>query len=1116
MTKNLLFVFLTALFFSACNSDEKKLFKLLPSTHTGIDFNNTIVEVDSSNILNNEYIFNGGGVAIGDFNNDEKPDIFFTGNQVSNKLYLNEGNFKFQDVSSIAGIEAIDKWSTGVALADINADGWLDIYVCAAMLPSEEQRSNMLFVHQGLDEKGHPKFKEMAKVYGIAESRNSMGATFFDYDKDGLLDLYVLNNEQVHTLPTNYRPKITDGSAISNDRLYHNNGDGTFTDVTLAAGITIEGFGLSIAVADINYDGWPDLHISNDYLTNDLLYINNQDGTFSNKIKDNIKHQSKFSMGSDIADYNNDGYVDIITLDMLAETNYRMKTTIGNNNYINYIFNKRWNYEYQYTRNMLHMGNGPDLPFSEIGLMAGVSKTDWSWSPLFVDMDNDGYRDLLITNGFPRDITDKDFGDYNLTVSQFLSPIKILDSIPIVKIPNYAFKNNKDGIFTDTSTLWGIDIPSFSNGAAFADLDLDGDMDYIVNNINEEAFVFENTLSAKNEATNQFLKIKLQGPKSNPLGIGTKLTIRFNDNTFQYLEHYLTRGYMSSIEPTVHFGLGDHQEIAAVEVLWPDGKYQKISKTASNQILKINYTNAEVIQLSALSFPLIPKTNKPLFNEVSKEKGIDYTHKERDFIDYNIQRVLPHKLTQNGPCIATGDVNKDGLEDFIIGSSSTYSPQLFLQQVDGSFVQKPLFTEKNDKLYEEESMVLFDLENDGDLDLYLVSGSNEFEKDSENYTDRLLINDGTGVFTSGIGKMPKINASGAVVKAQDFDQDGFTDLFIGGRTPVAQFPKPEKSYLLKNINGVLTDVTQKYASQLSQIGMITDATWADVDADNLVDLIVVGELMPITIFKNNKTSFTKLEQNGLETIFGWWESIASGDFDNDGDIDFVVGNLGANNFLQPSEDKPVTILAKDFDNNGSVDPVMFAYLKKDRNSYASFPVNFWGDLSAQSPLFRSKFKLFKEYAKTTQKDLFTTQELEGSKKLIGNYDKTSYVENLGDGNFKAHALPMAVQLAPINALLPIDYNADGNLDVLLIGNDYGNETFIGRYDAFNGGLLKGDGSGNFEPIELAKTGFKAPYDAKAMAKITGNDGQPLYIVTQNKNKLLLFSQSDSTPSPLNR
>ncbi|UWX56044.1 VCBS repeat-containing protein [Maribacter litopenaei] len=926
----LLIIGLTAI---SCQKEKEKLFTLISPDSSGIDFNNKIVETDSFNILTSEYIFNGGGVAIGDFNNDDKPDIFFSGNQVSNKLYLNEGNFKFLDISKQANVEASDKWSTGITLVDINKDNLLDIYVCAAMLESEAEKTNMLFVNQGVNKEGIPTFKEMAKEYGIADTGNSMGATFFDYDKDGLLDLYVLNNVDIHVLPSNYRKKITDGSALSNDRLYHNNGDGTFTDVTLKAGITIEGYGLGLAIADINYDNWPDIYVSNDYLTNDILYINNQDGTFSNKISDLVKHQSKFSMGNDISDFNNDGYLDIITLDMLGETNQRLKTTIAGNKYTNYILNDRYDYEYQYTRNMLQKGNGNGVPFSEVGLMSGISKTDWSWSPLFADMDNDGYRDLLITNGFPRDITDLDFGDFKFNVSRYLGPEKLLDSIPTIKIPNYVYENNGTGKFEDKGEEWGLNIPSFSNGAAFADLDDDGDLDYVVNNINDPAFVFRNNL----KTNDNYLKINLKN--SNTYGVGAKVVIRFEDGTFQYYENYFYRGYMSSLDGIVHFGLGDKTEISAVEVLWPNGTFQKFDNVKSNQTLVLNQEDASPIDSDSPEFPFKPKSEKKVYVEVSGDQDIDYEHKELDVVDFNIQRILPHKLTQNGSCLASGDLNGDGIEDFIIGSSARYSPALFLQDTNGKFAKKELFTEEEDKKYEEEGITLFDLDNDGDLDIYFVSGSNEFTPDDSYYLDRLLLNDGKGNFSHAPDKLPEIRKSGSVVKAKDFDGDGYVDLFVGGRTPFAKYPIPEKSFLLKNDNGKLIDISDSNAPGLSEIGMVTDAAWADVDADGRDDLIVIGEFMPITVFKNDGENLTKFENTGIDSLYGFWESIKAHDFDKDGDLDFIVGNLGANNFYQPSRDRPTKLISKDFDNNGTIDPVMFTYLKYsfDNPSIGPFP-----------------------------------------------------------------------------------------------------------------------------------------------------------------------------------
>lgn len=1102
-------IILIAISIFSCTKQKSTLFQMVPGNESGITFNNKIIETDSFNILTSEYIFNGGGVAVGDFNNDELPDIFFSGNQVNNKLYLNLGNFKFKDVSKESGIEAIDQWNTGVALADINNDGYLDMYVCSAMLNSDEAKKNILFVHQGLNENGVPIFKNLAKEYGIEESGNSMGATFFDYNKDGLLDLYVLNNVDIHILPTNYRKKITDGTALSNDKLYKNNGDGTFTDATVEAGITIEGFGLGLSISDLNYDGWPDIYVSNDYLTNDLLYINNQDGTFTNQIASRIKHQSKFSMGNDISDFNNDGYLDIVTLDMLGETNRRLKTTLSGHKYTEYILNERFGYEYQHTRNMLQKGNGNNIPYSEIGLLAGVSKTDWSWSPLFADMDNDGYQDLMITNGFPRDITDLDFGDFKFNVSRYLSPAQILDSIPKIKIPNYAYKNNHKNGFTDVSNEWGIGIPSFSNGAAFADLDNDGDLDYIINNINDEASIFENTTDTSDEKHN-YLSIVLNNTSSNTLKDGAKIVVRLNDGTFQYKEYHTYRGYMSTVEDIFHFGLGDATKVKSIEVLWPDNRYQKLTDIESNQRIILEDKNAKTVKNNSLVFPFVPKKEKPIFKEVSKDVGVTFLHEEKDIIDYNIQRTLPHKLTQNGPFTTAGDLNGDGHQDFIVASSAGMSPQLFFQNAQGHFTQKPLFSDEENKKYEEESIALFDLDNDGDLDMYLVSGSNEFELDSNYYNHRLLTNDGNGNFMLTTDKMPLVKTSGSTVAITDYDHDGYVDLFVGGKTPFSKFPNPDKSFILKNEKGILKDVTNNIAPDLRHIGMVNDAVWADVDLDGNEDLIIVGEFMPITIYKNNLTRFSKIENTGVDSLFGWWESITKTDVDNDGDIDFIIGNLGMNNFYNPTTERPVNLIAKDFDNNGTLDPVMFAYFKEsfENPTYKSFPVNFWGDLNGQSPIFRAKYNSFKAYSRATITSLFSNEELHNSTKLTANYDKSIVLLNEGEGKFSHMPLPIDAQVAPVNGSITVDFNEDGYNDILLIGNNFGNEVFVGRNDALNGLLLQNDGNGNFKSVSTSKSGFFVPGDAKSITTVKNSkNALPYYIVTQNRDSIRIFQKN---------
>jgi len=1086
---------------TAC-SQEKTLFELRSSDDTGIDFNNQIIESDSFNILTDEYIFNGGGLVVADFDQNGLPDLFFAGNQVANKLYLNRGEFEFEDISSTAGIEAADQWCTGSVAVDINGDGWMDIYVASAMKKGPGERNNLLFVNQGKNAEGVVTFKEMASEYGIADSGNSMGAAFIDYDLDGDLDLYVLNNEQSISIPSNYREKIVDGSAISNDKFYRNNGDGTFTDVTIEAGIMIEGFGLGLLVSDLNNDGWPDIHVSNDYVTNDILYINNQDGTFSNKSSELLRHQSLFSMGSDISDFNNDGMPDLFTIDMLGEDNYRKKTTIGRNSYQTYTSNEQWGYEYQHVRNMLHLNNGSGVPFSEIGMMAGVYQTDWSWAPLFGDVDNDGQRDLLITNGFPRDITDKDFGNYRADMGSIATVRQLLDSIPIVKISNYAYQNRGDLSFQDVSKSWGLDKPSFSNGAALVDLDLDGDLDYVVNNINDPAFVFENKLNQEPEKPN-FLRIKLKGTSQNPQGLGAKVIVQMADQKILFQEQQVVRGYMSSIEEILHFGLGGTKEVEQIEVLWPDGKISLLSKIPANQVHEIAYADAKLGKspLALMDFGF----NSPVFKEISDSLGLVYLHAEEDKIDYNIQRIIPHKLSQYGPSLAVGDVNGDGREDLVVGSSAQTTPQLFTQNDQGKFRQSELLPGENSS-FEEMGILLFDLDLDGDLDLYLVGGSSEFPLNSPEYMDRIYLNDGKGNFSLDLD-FKSANASGSTVRGADFDGDGFLDLFVGGRTPITKYPMPESSFLLRNINGKLQDISDQIAPGLKNVGMVTDAIWSDIDSDGKVDLIVVGELMAITVFKNDGNKFTKLEKTGLENHFGWWNSITAGDFDQDGDTDFVVGNLGANNSYHANSERPVKVYAKDFDNNGSIDPVTFVYFKDREGNYNSHPYHFWDDLYGQSPLFRRKFDRYKTYAKSTETTFFTEEEKKDAVILTGNYDRSAYVENLGNGQFKISELPRIAQIGPVNGMVTDDVNGDGILDVVLVGNDYGNEVFVGRYDAHIGLVLLGDGKGGFVPMSAFKSGFSVTGDAKALVKLSGMDGNFVFIASQNQGSLKAFGKS---------
>jgi enediyne biosynthesis protein E4 len=1094
--------FFVTLMLGSCT--ESVLFKAVPYTSSGIVFENRITETETFNILTEEYIFNGGGVAIADFNKDGLPDLFFSGNQVNNALYLNDGGLKFTDVSAASGVASVDRWFTGVLILDVNNDTWPDIYVAAGIDDDPVKRQNALFVHKGLNEQGIPIFEEQAEAYGIADGHSSMWAASLDYNADGLIDLYVLNNEQTGILPTNYREKVLDGSAQSNDRLYRNNGDGSFTDVTLEAGIRYEGFGLGVVVSDINYDGYDDIYVTNDYLTNDLLYINDTKGAFTNEIGHRLKHQSKFSMGVDVNDINNDGLLDILSVDMLAETNQRMKTTVMGVNYISEVYNKRWGYEPQYMRNMLQLANGADLPFSEVGLLSGIARTDWSWSPLMADMDNDGLRDVLITNGFPRDVTDMDFSNYRLENGQYARVDMILDSVPVVKIPNYAYRNLGNLQFEDVGESWGLNSASFSNGAVYSDLDLDGDLDYIVNNINDRAFLFENRTNEMRPANNH-LQIELKGPKENHLAIGAKVWVKTQSSEL-YTEQRLGRGYMSSVDPVLHFGLGSHNEALEVVVIWPDGKSERLQNIRPNKRIQVDYESATNDPSLLAQMRSRHKSERTLFEEVSQQTGLIYTHEEADIIDFSAQHLLPYKISQNGPVLSTADFNGDGLEDILVGSSAGYSPVLFIQNADGQFEPRPLYTDERLLHFEEARVIAFDLENDGDLDLFMASGGGDYKAPKAVFDQVLLINDGAGNFTRSTDRLPLLTLNASTAEPLDFNNDGFTDIFIGGGVIPGQYPRHYESVLLENRDGRLIDVTDSIFPGLKELGSVNDAKWFDLDNDGYLDLIVAGHYKPIEIFLHTSDGYLR-HNTSIEDKLGWFNTIEVGDFNNDGRPDIIAGNLGRNNFYQASAERPLSLLAKDFDDNGSIDPVLFAYFKGKEGQYAQYPVAFWGDVNKQSPLFRGKFNFYAEYGQADAQTLFTEEERAGAIEYTMNYDRSVLFLNTGETDFVAQELPIEAQFAPINDIIIEDLDNDGNLDALLIGNNYGNEVFIGHLDALNGLVLLGDGSGQFTVLPAAKSGFLVEHDAKHLETVKTADGSLLYLATQNRDRLRVFRKN---------
>jgi enediyne biosynthesis protein E4 len=1099
--KQLTLIVLTAILLSGCKDDQNsnKLFRKVDKDEHGISFQNTIYESDSLNILTLEYIYNGGGVGVADFNNDGLSDLFFTGNMVENKLYLNKGNLKFEDISVKAGIGAKGRWKSSVAIADVNGDGLKDIYVCATIKQDSLLRQNMLFINKGNNDEGVPTFEDQAAAYRLNYAGHSSGAAFLDFDNDNDLDLYVMTNNIVKEIPTSYREKLNDGT-YNADVLLRNNGDGTFTDISKEAGIVHEGYGLGIAIADINMDGWQDIYVSNDYITNDLLYINNKNGTFTNMIDECIKHQSQFSMGNDVSDFNNDGYPDVVTLDMLPEGNLRRKTVISGNNYSTYINNLKYGYSHQYVRNMLQLNNG-DGTFSEIGQLAGVHQTEWSWSPLFMDVDNDGLKDLFITNGFPRDITDKDFANFRAETNSIASVAYQIDSIPVVKISNYAFKNNGDLTFKDMTSAWGMNIPSFSNGASFADLDNDGDLDYVVNNINEEVFLYENNLYNDEKAkASHYLRVRLEGAGKNRDALGAKLRLYCNTK-LQYHDHSVIRGYISSVEDVVHFGVDTITTIDSLVCEWPDGKRNVVASLKADQLITLKYIDAKERSGNG-------KTHaSPLMTDITINSGVKYVHNESDKIDFNVQRTIPHKFSQSGPGIAVGDVNADGLDDFYVGGSANNNGSLFIQTKAGSFTSKEIIKSQTRK-EEDQGALFFDADNDKDLDLYVVSGTFEWEAGSENHQDRLYINDGKGNFQLKPALLPDTKSSGSCVRAADIDSDGDMDLFVGGEVIPGQYPYAAESYVLINEGGKFLNKTKEWNETLQFVGIVNDALFTDVDLDGKLDLLIAGELMPIMILKNTGSKFERLSNTGLEKYSGWWNSITGADFDRDGDTDFVAGNLGLNNYYKASEETPLRVYAKDVDGNNSVDAILSCYLKAEDGTMKEFPVHFWEELNSQSPKFRRKFQYYKKYGRATMENLLTEDEKKDIKVYTTTYTASAYIENTGNGTFKLRSLPVEAQVAPVNGIVTDDINKDGFEDIVMIGNDYGNEIFTGKHDAFTGAVLINDRGAGFKNLSLRTRGFKVEGDGKALGKIVTPKGV-VFAATQNRDSLKLFAASSS-------
>jgi hypothetical protein len=1093
---SVLVLFAGTLAITSCGEKTTRFERLL-SEVTGIGFVNEVMEKDSFNILHNEYMYNGGGVGVADLNNDGLTDLIFTGNKVSTRIYLNQGGFKFRDITGQFKGISNKQWISGVAVTDINADGWVDLYFTSTLSSDSLLRKNQLWVNQGPGPDSLPSFVEKAAEYGIADMGYSMHATFFDYDLDGDLDLYVLNNIVSKEVPTNYRPKITDGNSINNDRLYRNEGNGRFTDVTLPAGVVYEGFGLGLAIGDVNKDGYPDIYVSNDYISNDLLYINQQDGTFKNQIREYMSYQSRFSMGNDMADINHDGNLDIITMDMMPEQYFRKKQTINGNSYNVYVYNEKYNYETQYVRNMLQLHNGfidgNMLPFSEVGQLAGVYQTEWSWSPLFADFDNDGDRDLFITNGFPKDLTDKDFTNYKAQMYGYLAgDYDIIPRIPIVKVSNYAFENQGELRFVNQAKAWGLEIPSFSNGAAFADLDNDGDLDYAVNNINDEAFIYRNnSRSESSEEPADYLRLVLKGSGQNSLALGAKVSL-WKEGRLLYQEQHLSRGYISSVDPVMHFGLGKCERIDSLRIIWPQGKTSTLlTGLESNQTIVALESDAKPFGLKAAP---LASGEKRLFREM--EGALPYVHVQEDFNDFfQNQRIIQHKFSQVGPCMVKGDLDGDGVDDLLIGASLQSPAAAFLRKGD-AFVRVDLPGLTGDRSMLEADLVLTDVDGDGDNDVVAAAGGYANERESD-YKHLLYLNQG-GSFVAIELPLPQFPAS--VVRAIDYDRDGDQDLFIGARVLRGSFPKAPASWLLRNEGGQFT----RQNAQALELGMVTDAVWSDRDGDGWKDLIVAREWNTLALVENKAGKSMEISPlKDFEGKSGFWHCVMAADFNGDGRDDYLVGNLGDNHRFNVSEEYPLQLYSLDIDNNGVIDPLMAGYWKDREGEMQEYPVNYLDELSAQSPLFRKKFTSYTKFSFATVDSIISRSALKEDQVNRVNTTSTYIIWNEPQG-LRWERLPATVQAAPVRKILVQDLNGDKLPDALLVGNDHSFDVSTGYYDANRGICLMNRGKGGFSVLTPTQSGLGFRGQAEAVQYFEGD--QPLLVVGFNRGRARVYKR----------
>jgi hypothetical protein len=1088
-------VFFIGVFVTSCNNDEgKHLFTRLDEQGTGINFKNTLFEDGPLNVANYIYFYNGGGVAIGDINNDGLQDILFTGNMVRNRLFLNKGNFKFEDITVQSGVDKMQGWCTGATMADVNGDGKLDIYICRSADINPERRKNLLFINNG-----DLSFTEKAAEYGLADNGYSTQASFFDYDKDGDLDCFIINHSvQKYTAGVQDNPELRKEKNPDYASKLYRNDHNHFTNVSDSAGITsnVLTFGLGVAMSDFNNDGWPDIAVSNDFNEPDYLFMNNRNGTFSEQLTRAMDNISLYSMGSDAADYNNDGLTDLVTLDMLPEDNKTIKMHAGVDNFDKFQYLFTQGFYYQYSRNMLQKNNG-DGTFSEVGQLAGVSNTDWSWSALFGDYDNDGYKDLFITNGYVKDYTEMDFLKYSVDRvvknmhKDSVDPIpEYIRKMPTNETPNYIFQNQGNGTFLKKTTEWGFDQKGVSAGAAYVDLDNDGDLDLVINNTNDFAGIYKNNNETLN--TNNYLRVQLNGGPANKRGIGAKVKLFCKGQEF-YQEQSPVRGFQSSGDPVLNFGVGKNAIIDSLLIIWPNDHFQKMVAVKPNQLLSIKMADAKEIWIYDTVIQ-----NKGVF---SQQVLSDVLHKENIFGDFTVQSLLPNYFSRQGPCIVAADVNKDGLEDFFMGGAKGETAQLFLQNKNNTFSLKVTPSFVLDAPSEDVAASFFDADNDGDMDLYVASGGFEYNANDPAYQDRLYLNDGKGNFTKKEDALPALLASKGCVKATDIDGDGDLDLFVGGRVVPGKYPTTPGSYILLNDGkGNFTDATQQVCSALLFPGMVTDALWMDLNNDHQPDLVVVGEWMPVKVFINKKGVLSDVSASYIHfASTGWWNRIGAADMDGDGDLDLVLGNYGTNTQFHVTDKQPMTMYYKDFDNNGSVDPLLCYYIDG-----VSYPAASRDDLTDQLPGLKKKFLEYKAYATATINDIFTAEQLKDAGQLKAETMQTVYLENQGDKGFAMHQLPLEAQYAPVFGITALDANHDGKQDLLLAGNNAWTRIKFGRYEANHGVLLYGDGKNNFIYVPQYKSGLNIKGDVRSLVKVKSRNKEQIIVGINNSAALSLM------------